>query len=427
MQIRDRITELRRVKASELRPHPRNWRTHPQTQRDAMRGMLAEIGYADALLARELPDGTLQLIDGHLRAEISPDNEVPVLLVDLSEQEAAKLLALHDPLAGLAEANADALEGLLEHVDTESASLQRILDQMLSQPAPSLPEASYEHAGFRPGLGTLRSRISQWRGVDDFFQCSPDVQRELEARTRFIVLFSGGKDSLSTLLWVRHNYPDVPCVAVFCDTGVEFPGIGAYVAEVCEQLQAEIAVVKPTTEWWSWLRQKGRWPSLLYRECAQRMIHVPIAKWIRRGCDPEKTALFTGSRAEEAVRGSQKTATSSLTSLGKDAGRYFHFAPCFNVKKPTLEQVLLDSLVPLWRGYARGFVRTACWCCPGQCGLQAAALQEHYPGLANEIRDWERRIGVLRPEDRGAGLSFDELVARGERQRQQRAAKQQSP
>ncbi|MCP4549657.1 MAG: hypothetical protein GY835_24645, partial [bacterium] len=57
MIIRDRITELRRVKASELRPHPANWRTHPKAQQDALRGVLAEIGYADALLCRELPDG----------------------------------------------------------------------------------------------------------------------------------------------------------------------------------------------------------------------------------------------------------------------------------------------------------------------------------------------------------------------------------
>ena len=69
MHIRDRIIELRRVRASELRPHPRNWRQHPPRQRDALRGVLAEVGYADALLARELPDGTLMLIDGHLRAE----------------------------------------------------------------------------------------------------------------------------------------------------------------------------------------------------------------------------------------------------------------------------------------------------------------------------------------------------------------------
>ncbi len=36
MKIRDRIKELRRVKASELLPNPKNWRTHPTEQADAM-------------------------------------------------------------------------------------------------------------------------------------------------------------------------------------------------------------------------------------------------------------------------------------------------------------------------------------------------------------------------------------------------------
>ena len=35
MQIRDRIKELRRVRAAELRPNPRNWRLHPPEQQDA--------------------------------------------------------------------------------------------------------------------------------------------------------------------------------------------------------------------------------------------------------------------------------------------------------------------------------------------------------------------------------------------------------
>src|SRR3990172_11660802 len=117
MNVRDRIKELRRVKASPLRPHPQNWRTHPVAQQDALRGLLAEIGYADALLARELPDGSLELIDGHLRAEITPDVEVPVLVLDLDEKEAAKLLALHDPLAALAETNQDVLTVLLAEVE----------------------------------------------------------------------------------------------------------------------------------------------------------------------------------------------------------------------------------------------------------------------------------------------------------------------
>jgi len=131
MLIRDRIKELRRVKAGSLRPHPKNWRTHPTAQRDALRGVLAEIGYADALIARELSDGTLQLIDGHLRAELTPEQEVPVLVVDLSDEEAAKLLAVHDPLAGMAAANEEMLAELLADVETQSEAVQALLDGLL--------------------------------------------------------------------------------------------------------------------------------------------------------------------------------------------------------------------------------------------------------------------------------------------------------
>jgi hypothetical protein len=53
MNIRDRIKELRRVRAGDLRPHPKNWPTHPDEQQNALRGILAEVGYVDALMVRE--------------------------------------------------------------------------------------------------------------------------------------------------------------------------------------------------------------------------------------------------------------------------------------------------------------------------------------------------------------------------------------
>ncbi len=136
MQIRDRVKELRRVKAEQLKPHPRNWRTHPQRQGDALRGVLAEIGYAGALLARELDDGSLQLIDGHLRAQITPDAEVPVLIVDLDDAEADKLLAVLDPLAAMAEADHDALAGLLHDVETENEAVASLLEKILQESSP---------------------------------------------------------------------------------------------------------------------------------------------------------------------------------------------------------------------------------------------------------------------------------------------------
>jgi len=133
------------VKASALRPNPRNWRTHPPAQRNALRGVLAEVGYAGALLARELPDGSLELIDGHLRAETTPEMEVPVLILDLNDGEAAKLLALHDPLAGMAEADDEALADLMTQVDTENDAVRALLDGMIAEPEP-LPSEDSEAA-----------------------------------------------------------------------------------------------------------------------------------------------------------------------------------------------------------------------------------------------------------------------------------------
>ena len=139
--FRDRIKELRRVPAAELRPHARNWRRHPTAQREALRAMLDEVGFADALLARELPDGTLELVDGHLRAETAAREEVPVLVLDLSEEEADKVLALLDPLAALAETDQGALANLVERIDMESKSLRDLLDAMLAETPAVLAES----------------------------------------------------------------------------------------------------------------------------------------------------------------------------------------------------------------------------------------------------------------------------------------------
>ena len=130
MEIRDRVLELRRVQARDLLPNPKNWRRHPKVQAAALRGLLDEIGIADALLARELPDGRLQLIDGHLRAETMPDEEVPVLILDLDQAEADKLLLSLDPLAAMATADNQRLNDLLDTVRSDDPGVLALLDEI---------------------------------------------------------------------------------------------------------------------------------------------------------------------------------------------------------------------------------------------------------------------------------------------------------
>jgi len=139
MQIKDRIKELRRVKASELLPNPKNWRRHPASQGNALRGVLSEIGYADALIAYETTDG-LKLIDGHLRAETTPDMEVPVLVTDLNEEEADKLLATLDPLAAMASRDQDSLLSLLGTLDVQNDSVRLMLDALVVGENEFLPD-----------------------------------------------------------------------------------------------------------------------------------------------------------------------------------------------------------------------------------------------------------------------------------------------
>jgi hypothetical protein len=178
MPLRDRIKELRRVPARTLRANPKNWRLHPAVQREALRAVLEEIGYADALLARELPDGSLELIDGHLRAETTPDQEVPVLVLDVTVAEADKLLAVLDPLVGLAEVDGDRLAQLVASIDASNEAIQSLwrdlvpaTDSQTSIAAPSAPP-----------------RVA----VPEAFQLLVDCRDEADQRTLFERLSSEG-------------------------------------------------------------------------------------------------------------------------------------------------------------------------------------------------------------------------------------------
>lgn len=116
-RIRDRIRELRRVPASSLIPDERNYRMHPPEQRSALQTVLEEVGIADALLVREDADGQLRIIDGHLRSDML-DQDVPVLVLDVDENEAGVILGTLDPLAAMATRDDVKLRELIESLST---------------------------------------------------------------------------------------------------------------------------------------------------------------------------------------------------------------------------------------------------------------------------------------------------------------------
>ena len=130
MSLRDKVIELRRVPVAELIPNPKNWRTHSKGQTQALQGLITEVGFAGAALARQGLNGELVLIDGHLRRDALPDEQIPVLVTDLTEEEADKVLATFDPIGAMAGRDAEALEALLANVTTDNDGLRRLLEDL---------------------------------------------------------------------------------------------------------------------------------------------------------------------------------------------------------------------------------------------------------------------------------------------------------
>lgn len=135
MPPRNRIIGHRRVRAGDLIPHECNWRRHPPEQRAALVALYGEVGFARSLLAYELADGRLQLIDGHLRRDIDPDMLVDVEVLDVTPEEARKLLLSMDSLAGLAEADAEAVAALRQTVATDAPALAALWQSLAKSEA----------------------------------------------------------------------------------------------------------------------------------------------------------------------------------------------------------------------------------------------------------------------------------------------------
>jgi len=144
-------------------------RTHPVMQREALEGLLDEVGFADVLLAYER-DGVMTLVDGHLRADILGDELVPVGILDVDDEEARKILATLDPLAGLAVANPAVLQELIDGLHFNSGAITDMLSEII-----------FPDYGQTPSLDDLGEEYGEG-AEDDFWQAiSLRVPRDVKA------------------------------------------------------------------------------------------------------------------------------------------------------------------------------------------------------------------------------------------------------
>lgn len=146
---RNRIIGSGEESPDQLVANPKNWRTHPGAQRDALRGSLATVGWVQQVLVNKR---TGHVVDGHARVEEAlsrHEESVPVLYVDLDPEEESQVLATLDPIAAMAAQDDDKLRALLAELDIDDAGLAAMLDAL----SPVEPKAGLTDPDDVPDLG----------------------------------------------------------------------------------------------------------------------------------------------------------------------------------------------------------------------------------------------------------------------------------
>ncbi len=402
------------IQIDDLKPYAHNPKTHPAEQVEKIARSIAEFGFLVPILI----DADNSIIAGHGRLMAARKLglvEVPTIQVDHLTEAQIRAYRIADNR--LTESAWDIGELMFEIDDLMVDDFDIDLTGFGEIELAGMAAAKKRHDNvFKPGQTSISSDVEFIGDAKYALMADAEAQEIFKDRSTILVTFSGGKDSSFALLWAKTNFPEKEIVAVFSDTGVELPGMTAHIAECCEFLDVKCEIVKPEKDMWTQILKNG-FPSIIYHWCQNLLVYAPI-NIVYQEYDPADVIIVDGSRADQVTRVCKKTKTSKPSD--KRMAQYDYYHPSFDVDKEVLEHLLEKSGMPQWEGYARGFVRTACWMCPGMCGDQALALSENYPGLTEDIRRWERKIG--KPLQQSNNRSIDDLIQTGLRNRAKRDA-----
>jgi hypothetical protein len=119
-----RIVGQREALVSSLVDHPLNWRAHPEDQWAALEAALGRTGYLKPVVVQA---ETGVILDGHLRVALAREHAIPtipVVEVDVTDEEARLILAGLDRTTEYATTDADKFRALLQTVATDRPSAE---------------------------------------------------------------------------------------------------------------------------------------------------------------------------------------------------------------------------------------------------------------------------------------------------------------
>jgi 3'-phosphoadenosine 5'-phosphosulfate sulfotransferase (PAPS reductase)/FAD synthetase len=212
--------------------------------------------------------------------------------------------------------------------------------------------------------------------------CKPDVRKLLAFGTPY-VLFSGGKDSLCLLHYLKGIADEcgVHITAIHADTTAGFPEVEKYVRKVCRILQIELHVVRPRRDFFETAKKWGI-PGPKSRWCCETLKVAPIRRFLQ-GNDHQKI-IFDGIRAAESSARSKYTPVWFHPSF-----KCLSASPIFYWSDKKVKSYIEQSGLP--RSPAEKLGTSAeCWCGAYQGRADFEALLSIHPEIFQKLVDVEK-------------------------------------
>lgn len=232
---------------------------------------------------------------------------------------------------------------------------------------------------------------------------------------KHIIKFSGGKDSLATLLWAKDNLAEFEIV--FCDTGWEHELTYQHIKEVEAQIGIPIKVIKSSKYdgFMDMAFKKGRFPSKVNRFCTEELKVKPSIDYVLSL--EEDVVIYQGIRAEESpARRAMKVNDEYFRFYFEPYGFDKKGKPKFHKyrKKEVFawcEKYTADLVRPIhkWSGqdvmdfilskgytpnplYYLGMKRVGCFPCVMCSHSEIRTIAEHFPETLQKLKDGESGI-----------------------------------
>lgn len=139
-KIKNRIVGSGEEALDQIMFNPRNWRIHPLNQQNALKGVLGEVGWVQQVIVNKR---TGNLVDGHLRCQLAAREgatTIPVVYIDVSEEEESLVLATLDPIAAMAATDKQKLDELMHDIQSDDENIQKLMSDIAEKEQLLIPD-----------------------------------------------------------------------------------------------------------------------------------------------------------------------------------------------------------------------------------------------------------------------------------------------